>query len=55
MTARDLFSTIPHRYEDASTITPISSLDPGMDGTIIGQVISKGISDAQRLRLFRPC
>jgi len=54
MTARDLLFHIPHRYEDASTISPISSLEPGMDGTIIGRVISKGIIPTRRgLRIFQ--
>jgi ATP-dependent DNA helicase RecG len=54
ITARDLLFHIPHRYEDASTITPISSLEPGMDGTIIGRVISKGIIPTRRgLRIFQ--
>ena len=54
VTARDLLFHIPHRYEDASTITPISSLEPGMDGTIIGRVISKGIIPTRRgLRIFQ--
>ena len=43
VTAGDLLFHIPHRYEDASTIAPIASLEPGMDGTIIGTVISKGV------------
>jgi ATP-dependent DNA helicase RecG len=54
ITARDLLFHIPHRYEDASTISPISSLEPGMDGTIIGRVISKGIIPTRRgLRIFQ--
>src|SRR5215210_168005 len=54
VTARDLLFHIPHRYEDASTITPISSLEPGMDGTIIGKVISKGIIPTRKgLRIFQ--
>jgi len=54
LTARDLILHIPHRYEDASTITPISSLEPGMDGTIIGKVISKGIIPTRKgLRIFQ--
>src|SRR5688500_19230328 len=54
VTARDLLHHIPHRYEDASTITPISSLEPGMDATIIGTVISKGIIPTrQGLRIFQ--
>jgi ATP-dependent DNA helicase RecG len=54
ITARDLLFHIPRRYEDASTISPISSLAPGMDGTIIGRVISKGIIPTRRgLRIFQ--
>jgi ATP-dependent DNA helicase RecG len=54
ITARDLLFHIPHRYEDASTINPISSLEPGMDGTIIGRVISKGIIPTRKgLRIFQ--
>ncbi|MFL5569308.1 MAG: OB-fold nucleic acid binding domain-containing protein [Gemmatimonadaceae bacterium] len=54
VTARDLLFHIPHRYEDASTINPISSLEPGMDGTIVGRVISKGIIPTRRgLRIFQ--
>jgi len=54
ITARDLLFHIPRRYEDASTVNPISSLEPGMDGTIIGRVISKGIIPTRRgLRIFQ--
>ena len=54
VTARDLILHIPHRYEDASTITPIASLEPGTDGTIIGKVISKGIIPTRKgLRIFQ--
>src|SRR4051812_3127568 len=54
VTARDLLYHIPHRYEDASTISPIASLETGMDGTIIGRVISKGIIPTRRgLRIFQ--
>ena len=54
ITARDLLFHIPHRYEDASTISPIASLEPGMDGTIIGKVISKGIIPTRKgLRIFQ--
>ena len=56
VTAGDLLYHIPHRYEDASTISPIASLEPGMDGTIIGKVISKGIIPTRKgLRIFRRC
>jgi ATP-dependent DNA helicase RecG len=54
VTARDLLFHIPRRYEDASTIAPISSLETGMDGTIIGRVISKGIIPTRKgLRIFQ--
>ena len=54
VTAGDLLYHIPHRYEDASTVAPIASLEPGMQGTVIGQVISKGIIPTRRgLRIFQ--
>ena len=54
VTARDLLFHVPHRYEDASTVSPISSLEPGMDATIIGRVVSKGIIPTRkRLRIFQ--
>ncbi|HEX4468489.1 MAG TPA: ATP-dependent DNA helicase RecG, partial [Gemmatimonadaceae bacterium] len=54
ITAGDLLYHIPHRYEDASTVAAISSLEPGMQGTVIGQVISKGIIPTRRgLRIFQ--
>ena len=54
VTAGDLLYHIPHRYEDASTVAPIASLEPGMQGTVIGRVISKGIIPTRRgLRIFQ--
>jgi len=54
VTARDLLLHIPHRYEDASTVSPISSLEPGMDATVVGRVISKGIIPTRKgLRIFQ--
>src|SRR5213596_856594 len=54
VTARDLLYHIPHRYEDASTISPIASLEPGMQRTVIGRVISKGVIPTRRgLRIFQ--
>ena len=53
-TARDLLFHVPHRYEDASTVSPISSLEPGMDATVVGRVVSKGIIPTRRgLRIFQ--
>jgi ATP-dependent DNA helicase RecG len=54
VTAGDLLLHIPHRYEDASTISAIRSLEPGMDGTVVGTVISKGIIPTRKgLRIFQ--
>nr|WP_276510441.1 ATP-dependent DNA helicase RecG [Longimicrobium terrae] len=54
LTARDVLYHVPHRYEDASTVTPISALEPGMDATIIGRVVSKGVLPTRRgLRIFQ--
>src|SRR5215831_9064794 len=53
-TAGDLLYHVPHRYEDASTIAPIKSLEPGMHGTIVGTVISKGVLPTRKgLRIFQ--
>ena len=53
-TAGDLLYHIPHRYEDASTIAPISSLETGMQGTVIGTVVSKGVLPTRKgLRIFQ--
>lgn len=54
VTAGDLLYHIPHRYEDASTIAPISSLETGMQGTVIGRVVSKGVLPTRKgLRIFQ--
>jgi ATP-dependent DNA helicase RecG len=54
VTAGDLLFHVPHRYEDASTIDAIRTLEPGMDGTIVGTVISKGVIPTRKgLRIFQ--
>ena len=54
VTAGDLLYHIPHRYEDASTIAPIASLETGMQGTVVGRVISKGVLPTRKgLRIFQ--
>ncbi|MFI5229069.1 MAG: ATP-dependent DNA helicase RecG [Gemmatimonadales bacterium] len=54
ITAGDLLFHVPHRYEDASTVTPIKSLEPGMQGTVIGTVVSKGVIPTRKgLRIFQ--
>jgi ATP-dependent DNA helicase RecG len=53
-TAGDLLYHVPHRYDDASTITPIASVDVGQEVTVIGRVISKGILPTRKgLRIFQ--
>jgi ATP-dependent DNA helicase RecG len=54
MTAADLLFHIPHRYEDASTVSPIAALETGMQATVIGRVISKGVIPTRKgLRIFQ--
>ncbi len=53
-TAGDLLYHVPHRYEDATTISPISKLAVGSDATVIGTVVSKGVLPTRRgLRIFQ--
>jgi ATP-dependent DNA helicase RecG len=53
-TAGDLVWLIPHRYEDASTVSPIARLRTGEDATVIGRVVSKGILPTRKgLRIFQ--
>ena len=53
-TARDLLFHIPHRYEDASTVSSIAKLRIGDDATVIGTVISKGVLPTRKgLRVFQ--
>jgi ATP-dependent DNA helicase RecG len=53
-TVGDLLYHVPHRYDDASTITPIGSVDVGQEVTVIGRVISKGVLPTRKgLRIFQ--
>ena len=53
-TARDLLYHVPRRYDDASTIRPVSSLSVGEDATALGRVRSKGIIPTRSgLRIFQ--
>ena len=53
-TARDLLLHVPHRYEDASTVSRIADLEPGMEGTVVGRVVSKGVIPTRKgLRIFQ--
>ncbi|MHB1329662.1 MAG: ATP-dependent DNA helicase RecG [Gemmatimonadales bacterium] len=52
-TARDLLWHLPHRYIDASSVTPIARLEVGADAAAVGTVISKGTLPTKRgLRIF---
>ncbi|MBW3553482.1 MAG: ATP-dependent DNA helicase RecG [Gemmatimonadetes bacterium] len=52
--ARDLLLHVPRRYEDASTVTAIATLKVGMDATVIGEVVSKGVLPTRKgLRIFQ--
>jgi len=52
--ARDLLYHVPRRYDDASTVSPIGSLDVGMDATALGRVRSKGVIPTRKgLRIFQ--
>ena len=54
VTAGDLLFHVPHRYEDATTVAPIRSLEPGMHASVIGTVISKGVIPTRKgLRIFQ--
>lgn len=53
-TARDVLYHVPRRYEDASTVQRIGSLEPGMEATIVGRVVSKGVLPTRTgLRIFQ--
>ncbi len=53
-TARDLLHYIPRRYDDASTVSPIATLEVGMDATAVGRVRTKGVIPTRAgLRIFQ--
>lgn len=53
-TIEDLLYHAPHRYLDATTVTPIAKADVGSDVTIVGHVVSKAVVPTRRrLRIFR--
>jgi ATP-dependent DNA helicase RecG len=54
LTARDLLYHLPRRYEDATTVQPIDDLRPGMEATVMGRVVSKGVLPTRKgLRIFQ--
>ncbi len=53
-TVEDLLYHLPHRYLDATSVTPIARAALGREVTIVGRVISKGVLPTRRgLRIFR--
>lgn len=52
--AEDLLYHTPHRYLDATTVTPIHKASVGRDITVVGRVVSKAVMPTRsRLRIFR--
>jgi ATP-dependent DNA helicase RecG len=53
-TVEDLLYHLPHRYLDATLVTPAAKADVGREVTLVGRVISKGVLPTRRrLRIFR--
>ncbi len=53
-TAQDLLWHLPHRYIDASTVTPLARARVGDDVACVGRVVDKGVVPTRRgLRIFR--
>ncbi|MGV3708914.1 MAG: ATP-dependent DNA helicase RecG [Gemmatimonas sp.] len=52
--ANDLLLHVPHRYEDASTVTPMNKVNVGDDVTVLGRVVAKGVLPTRKgLRVFQ--
>jgi len=52
--AGDLLWHVPHRYEDATTVTPMVRAHVGQDVTVLGRVIAKGVLPTRKgLRVFQ--
>src|SRR5260370_29009130 len=50
----DLLYHTPHRYLDATTVTPVARARVGTEVTLVGRVVSTGvIPTRKRLRIFR--
>src|SRR4051812_42053233 len=53
-TVEDLLYHTPHRYLDATSVTPAAKARVGTEVTLVGRVISTGIIPTRkRLRIFR--
>jgi ATP-dependent DNA helicase RecG len=52
-TARDLLWHLPHRYVDASALTPLAKAELGHEVACVGRVVAKGVLPTRRgLRIF---
>jgi ATP-dependent DNA helicase RecG len=52
-TARDLLWHLPHRYVDASSLTPLAKAELGQEVACVGRVVAKGVLPTRRgLRIF---
>jgi len=52
-TAQDLLWHLPHRYVDASSVTPLANARVGMEVACVGRVVSKGVLPTRKgLRIF---
>jgi ATP-dependent DNA helicase RecG len=52
-TAQDLLWHLPHRYLDASSVTPLAEARVGEEYACIGRVVAKKVVPLKRLRVFR--
>jgi ATP-dependent DNA helicase RecG len=53
-TVGDLLYHVPHRYLDATTVTPLARAGVGQEVTCVGRVVSTGVLPTRRgLRVFR--
>jgi ATP-dependent DNA helicase RecG len=53
LTARDLLWHLPHRYVDASSVTPLVKAEVGDEVACVGRVVAKGVLPTRRgLRIF---
>jgi ATP-dependent DNA helicase RecG len=53
-TVEDLLYHAPHRYLDATSVTPIARATVGTEVTVVGHVVSKAVVPTRRrLRIFR--
>ncbi len=52
-TAQDLLWHLPHRYVDASSVTPLARAEIGQEVACVGRVVAKGVVPTRRgLRIF---